>query len=487
MIPKPGARTRSTLAATAVVAVALAAAGLVVLWILDGSLTSAVHTSAAQRASDVAAIVAREGVAADIVPPSRVGERSLVQVIRADGVVQAASVDIQGEVALTAVRPAPGVVTTTTSRLPVGDQEPFVVVAQGVHTSTGDVVVIAAESLASVGQDVHTVAVLMLAAFPLVLLVVAGSVYYVVGRALGPVEAIRARVGSISASDLGSRVPVPESDDEISRLASTMNQMLDRLQESQSAQNRFVADASHELRSPLAALRATIEVAADHPDTTSWPEAVDASLAETDRLDRLVDDLLLLAKTDERGLRGDRHDVDLDDIVTAERDRLRAGGRVQVHANITAVRVRGDRRQLERLLRNLCDNAARAAASTVELALTREGEQAVIAVGDDGAGIPSADRLRVFDRFVRLDAGRGRDSGGSGLGLAIVWEVAAAHGGSVSIQDRQPGTVVVVRLPCAHPGEHSAHPGQPTGTAAPSPPQPARLGEKSSRSHRRRA
>lgn len=438
---------RSTLAATGVVAVALGLGMAGLLWTLDTSLTRSVRTSAEQRASDVAALVATDGASKDTVPPSSASERSIVQVINLGGVVQAASPEIEGEPALTTLRPKPGDSAWTTTSLPVGDQEPFVIIAKGVHTPHGDLVVIAAESLVPVEQGVRTVLVLLLAGFPLVLLVVAGSVFLVVGRTLRPVEDIRARVASMTGRDLGLRVPVATTDDEVSRLATTMNGMLDRLQEGQAVQQRFVADASHELRSPLAALRATVEVARQHPDTPTWNDAVDGALAETDRLEHLVDDLLLLATTDERGLGGDRRDVDLDDIVAAERDRLRSIGHVEVKARIATVRVIGDRRQLERLVRNLCDNAARAAAATVVLELTAENGQAVIAVSDDGTGIPETDRRRIFDRFVRLDTARGRTTGGSGLGLAIVSEVATAHGGSVSVQDCHPGARFVVRLP----------------------------------------
>lgn len=447
MRPRPGARTRSTVAATGVVAVALVLGMAALLWTLNNSLTQGVRTSAEQRASDVSALVATDGAGKDTLLPRSASERSVVQIINLSGAVLAASPEIDGEAALTSLRPKPGSTVSSTASLPVGDQELFVIVATGVHTAAGDLVVITAESLVSVERGVHTVGLLLLAGFPLVLLVVAGSVFYFVGRTLRPVEDIRSRVASITASGLGSRVPVPAADDEVSRLASTMNGMLDRLQAAQAAQQRFVADASHELRSPLAALRATVEVARDHPETASWNDAVDGALAEADRLERLVDDLLLLARTDERGLGGERRDVDLDDIVAQERDRLRSIGRIRVTAQISTVRVVGDRRQLERLVRNLCDNAACVASSTVGLELRVHRGEAVIVVADDGPGVPEIDRRRVFDRFVRLDSARGRTSGGSGLGLAIVSEVASAHGGSVCIEDGGPGARLVVRLP----------------------------------------
>lgn len=446
VIPRPGARIRSTLAATFVVAVALAIGAIGVVWILRASLTQTVRASAEQRATDVATTVAAEGSARDAIVVGNPGERSVVQVLDSHGAVLVSSPEIDGEPALTSARPQAGSVQVTTQSVPVSDQEPFVVVSRGVHSPTGDAIVVVAQSLATVTTSVNTVARLLAFGFPVVLLVVAWSVYYVVGKTLRPVEEIRRRVASIGATDLDMRVPVPAADDEVGRLALTMNSMLDRLQDSQATQRRFVADASHELRSPLAAIRATVEVGLEHPGSQPWNDAAPAVLAETDRLSTLVDDLLLLARSDEIESPQDHHDVDLDDIMMIEADRLGRLGHLDVSVDVAPARVAGDRHQLERLVRNLCDNAARYATSSVALSVGITGTWAVLVVQDDGPGVPVADRDRIFDRFVRLDPARDRLSGGAGLGLAIVLEVARAHGGTAAVEDSASGARFVVRI-----------------------------------------
>jgi signal transduction histidine kinase len=262
------------------------------------------------------------------------------------------------------------------------------------------------------------------------------------------VERIRERVARIGAARLGERVPVPPTRDEIARLAITMNMMLDRLQSAQSAQRQFVADASHELRSPLATFATGLEVAGADPTGEVWRDLRPVMAAEIDRMSVLVEHLLLLARADDRGLELDVVDVDLDDLLAEEAGRLRASTALRIGGRITPVRVNGDPLRLSQVIRNLADNAVRHASGRVELSLRQEGDEAVLTVEDDGPGVPEDQRERVFDRFVRLDESRARASGGSGLGLAIVREVLAAHGGRVWL-DAGPlgGARVVVRLP----------------------------------------
>jgi hypothetical protein len=221
-----------------------------------------------------------------------------------------------------------------------------------------------------------------------------------------------------------------------------MNGMIARLEQAQKVQRRFVADASHELRSPLATIGAGLELLQD-----SEPGTVRALRGETERLGRLVDDLLLLARADERGLQPRRDEVDLDEIVEAERARPTEDG-VRTEVRTEHVRVVGDRGQLVRVLRNLVDNAHRHARSQVVVTLGREGDRAALDVADDGPGVPADDRIRIFERFVRLDDARARADGGSGLGLAIVAEVVAAHDGQVWVEDGPGGGALFrVRLP----------------------------------------
>jgi signal transduction histidine kinase len=273
--------------------------------------------------------------------------------------------------------------------------------------------------------------------------------WLMVGQALRPVERIRARVQRIGSRDLTERVPVPQTRDEIARLAVTMNEMLDRLETGQATQRAFVADASHELRSPLATLTAALEVIEADSTGQAWHDLRQVMETETDRMRQLVEDLLLLAKADDTGLRMRQIDVDLDDLVAAEIQRLRSSApELTVTGDVHPVRVVGDPARLSQVLRNLVDNAARAARTTVHLTTAEENGSAIITVSDDGDGIPEQDRQRVFERFVRLDTSRSRASGGSGLGLSIAREITHAHHGTITLTSSSTGgTTATVTLP----------------------------------------
>ncbi|MGP8299070.1 sensor histidine kinase [Streptomyces inhibens] len=300
----------------------------------------------------------------------------------------------------------------------------------------------AGSALAPERNAVGSVRTAMLIGLPLLLVVVAGVTWLVTRRALRPVEGIRGEMAAITAStDLSRRVPVPSSWDEIGRLARTTNETLAALESSVERQRRFVADASHELRSPIASLRTQLEVGVAHPELLDVPGAVE----DTVRLQRLAADLLLLARLD-AGERCAQVRVDLAAMVREERSQ-RVGDRVLVRVGeLVGVEVAGSRSQLARVLGNLLDNAQRHAASSVRVAVGREGEWAVLRVDDDGPGVPVGERERIFERFVRLDDARARDDGGAGLGLAIARDVAVRHGGSLAVRE---GSVFELRLPVA--------------------------------------
>nr|WP_240898703.1 HAMP domain-containing sensor histidine kinase [Kocuria sediminis] len=259
--------------------------------------------------------------------------------------------------------------------------------------------------------------------------------WFLVGRSLAPVRRITGQVRRIGTANLGERVDVPPTGDEVAALAGTMNGMLDRLEASDRAQRRFVADASHELRSPLATLTTTIEVAASDPSATMWPEVAPVLRSQSRRMGRLVEDLLTLAKVDDAGLRLRVADTDLDEVVREEVARMRPASRHEVRVHVEPVRIRGDGSRLQQVLRNLLSNAERHAESWIAVSLRTEGQEAVVTVDNDGTGIAPQDRERVFERFVRLDDSRTRDTGGSGLGLAISREIASAHGGTITAGD----------------------------------------------------
>ncbi len=444
-----GVRWRTAVAATVTVAVFLAVAALLFAVVQRHQLEESITEAARQQAADIAAQVADQGGAAGLATGA--GDQSLVQIVDAAGVVVAASPSVEGEPPVVSARPGPGSTTTVRSRaLPIGEGEPFVVVARGVNGPDGPLVVLVAESLELVGDSTGVVVRLLLIGYPVVVLGVAGASYWLAGRALRPVEAIRAQVAQVEGtSELGARVPVPAGDDEVTRLAVTMNAMLERLERASERQRRFVGDASHELRSPLATIRAAHEIATLHPGSSDWAATSSDVLAELDRVDHLVDDLLLLARADEHGLRIRRVDVDLEDLVGAEAQRLRQHGGLEVGVDAPPSRVRGDPSQLARALRNLADNAARHAQGRIDLRLRLVGDQVRVEVEDDGPGVPEAERERVFERFVRLDESRTRGSGGTGLGLAIAREISTAHGGSLHVEAGVRGARFVLVLPHA--------------------------------------
>ncbi|MDG4865030.1 HAMP domain-containing sensor histidine kinase, partial [Streptomyces sp. T-3] len=284
--------------------------------------------------------------------------------------------------------------------------------------------VYAGTSLETAEYTQHLILSAMLPGIPLLLLLVAAVTWRNTARALRPVEAIRAEVAEITERDLGRRVPVPASRDEVARLSTTMNDTLDRLQDSMDRQRRFVADASHELRNPIAALRAHVEVAIAHPQLLHGDELLD----DVVRVQQLADDLLLLARLD-AGQYPDHVPLDLSELAAAT-VRRRTGERVPVTLDAPGeVLVHGSRTQLARVLDNLLDNAQRHASSHITVTTAGDG---VLEVRDDGSGVPDADRERIFTRFTRLDESRSRDAGGTGLGLAIARDIATAHGGTLT-------------------------------------------------------
>jgi signal transduction histidine kinase len=439
---------RAALAATLVVGLILAVSAVAFTLLQRRQLESTLLGVARQQAAEVAAQVTRGGAASADVTPAGSGERALVQVLGATGAVITQSPAIEGSPPLVDQRPAPGeTVSLRADRLPVGEEDPFAVVVRGVRGPDGNAVVISAQSLESARRANEVLIRLLALGYPVLLVLVAGTSYWLTGRALAPVEAMRRQVAGITATDLTARLRVPPSHDQVAQLAVTMNTTLDRLAAATEAQRRLVADVSHEFRSPLATIRAAHEVAVAHPEVADRAELHADVLAEVTRLELLVDDLLFLARSDESGLSPERAEVDLDDLVDDEARRLRRSTALRIVPRVRPVRVHGDRRQLGRVLRNLTDNAARHAAGCVELRVGDVDGEAVVEVVDDGPGIPDTERERVFDRFVRLDASRGRSAGGAGLGLAIAREIARAHGGDVTVADSREGAHLRLWLP----------------------------------------
>ncbi|WP_134005791.1 HAMP domain-containing sensor histidine kinase [Kribbella sp. VKM Ac-2566] len=445
-------RSRSTAAAVIVVAVAMMLGAAALLLLLQRALITEVSDAAEGRVGDVARQVSAKGTSGltnDLAETTRAGQ--LIQVLDPSGRVVAASSTRVDTTPLTDLRPpADALLRSQVGEMPlIDDDHSFLIVAQGTAYGGRTYTVVVASSVETQRQTVATVAKYLAIGFPALLIVVGVAGWLMVGQALRPVERIRGRVQRIGTRDLTERVPVPQTRDEIARLAVTMNEMLDRLETGQATQRAFVADASHELRSPLATLTAALEVIEADTTGQAWHELRQVMATETDRMRQLVEDLLLLAKADDTGIRMRQVDVDLDDLVAAEIQRLRSSApELTVTGDVHPVRIVGDPARLSQVLRNLVDNAARAAHTTVHLTAAEQNGSAIITVSDDGDGIPEQDRQRVFERFVRLDTSRSRASGGSGLGLSIAREITHAHNGTIALtSSASGGTTATVTLP----------------------------------------
>ncbi|MHC5264082.1 sensor histidine kinase [Streptomyces sp. UC4497] len=457
--PFSSVRARAALAATLVVAVALVAAGATVLLSLRGNLTEQAGRDADATARRVATSLAT-GTAPDALD---LDDEDPVQVVDEDNRVLATSEDLEkisgtgvSTVKPVAARPDDdgddggdqqnesqqnGSVSNDTdytdgSATIDGDSADYRFAAVEVEdTAYGDLTVHAGASREAEQGAVSTALTSMLIGFPVLLVIVGGVTYLVTRRALRPVEGIRAEMAAITASqDLGRRVPEPDTHDEVARLAGTTNETLAALESSVERQRRFVADASHELRSPIASLRTQLEVGAAHPELLD----VDGAVEDTVRLQELAADLLLLARLD-AGEKPGGGEVDLGALVREELSQ-RVGDRVPVAVDVAAVpQVSGSRGQLARVLGNLVDNAQRHARAGVRVAVRAEDGRVLLRVADDGQGVPEDERERIFERFVRLDDARTRDGGGAGLGLAIARDVAERHGGSLTVRSAPEG------------------------------------------------
>jgi len=453
-----GVRARTTLVAIVVVGAVLAV-GLIGLADrtrerLEDSITSAAET----RALDVAALAGADALSGEIVTLT---SDQLIQVV-AEGVVIAASPGLGGVPPLIEVNTPPGATERVTvaeavfeaieEQSPlIEDESPYVVIARGYQSATTSGVVLVASSLSPADAAVGALRPLLVIGFPITLLVVGVVVWILTGWALRPVEAMREEADSISATALSRRLPVPESRDEIGRLADTLNLMLERLESSSLRQRRFVSDASHELKTPLATMRTMLEVASDDPDFVDWDQLLAGLRHEGQRMEGLVSDLLALARFDEGAVVAGAAEVDLDQLLGRVAEQIGAGfpGIAFETNGIVAARVVGEAGALEKLFSSLATNAARHAVEKVSVTCGVQGTDVTVRVIDDGPGIPSEDRERVFERFVRLDEARGRPEGGTGLGLAVARAIARTHGGDVLVAESSAGAILEVVLPAA--------------------------------------
>jgi len=449
-------RARTTWIAVTVVGVALALAALAFLWVTRERIESTITASARSRLDGVVSLVTA-GVLSDPLPGG--DPELLAQVVDASFQVVAADRLLVGRQPMSRTFPPPGErverpapnlfeeLEETENELE--DTGPYLMISEGIVLPDGPGAVLVAASLEDADEAVEVALPLLGLGLPLLLAIVGGTTWVLTGRALRPVEEIRTEAERISHADLHRRLPIPGSRDEINRLAMTLNQMLARLEASAIRQRRFVSDASHELRSPLATLRTMLEVTRRRPADPEPAAFLSDFGLEIDRMQRLVDDLLFLAQQDEgvEVFRG--HKVDLDQIVAVEAASLRQRTGLEVDVSgIQPLRIIGETDRLFRLIRNLTDNAISHAAGRIWLETRVQDGAGVLVVSNDGPGIPPADRERVFERFVRLDESRTRGTGGAGLGLALARAIAISHGGSLrAIEPRHGGVSFEARFP----------------------------------------
>jgi len=449
-------RVRVTAAAVLAVACALGASAAFVDGSLQHDRQRILMTTAQQQANEVADFNPEMALPL-VLPPDPSLQLGLVQVVRNGKVIGASRV-------LAKIPPLwlPGEPQVQENSYVLGGQARDVhVVAVPLNVAHIKATVVVITSLGQYDNSLADVQRILEIGMPILLAVVGLICWIIVGRALRPIEALRREVTEIATSPGHHRIAEPGTGDEVGRLARTLNSMLDRIEASSARERRFVSDASHELRSPIANIRTEIEVALHHPEFADWPSTAREVLSQNERMGQLVQELLLLARSDEGSLLPSSGATDLaevtESIVVASR-----GSGPEVVVRTVAAPVAVPPVYLERMVANLVGNARRFAASTVEVTVSREGSTAILRVRDDGPGVAPADRARIFERFVRLDEARDRGDGGFGLGLAIVADLCRAYGGTVDVGDAGPGAVFTMRFPLERGGSLRRRLKQPT-------------------------
>ncbi|WP_182880487.1 ATP-binding protein [Microbispora sp. H10949] len=445
-------RFRLTATATAVLALALAVSAYVFVVVLGESLIRNIDDQVYQRGREIVAL----SDAGRLPDPVTSVNNTIVQVLGPDGRIVDATSDTDRLVPLLPARARESAARTGAPQFVNG--RPYALpgpLRVRVLSADHGVTVIVARSFTEVESSLVTTGHVLLVGMPLLLALLAAASWLVIGRTLRPITLLRRGAAAVGGTARSRRLPVPEARDEVHALATTLNDMLGRLEEAEARQRALVSDAAHELRSPLASIRLQLEVALSHPEGQDWTETAEGVLEDTLRLSRLAEDLLALARLDE-GRLSRREPVDLGVLARRTAERYDLGLDLDLGSDAApgpAPVVLGDELDLRRVLTNLVDNALRHAASAVRLGVRTGGAAgagvAELTVTDDGPGIPPEDRERVFDRFTRLDDARSRDDGGAGLGLAIVRTTVEAHGGTVHLEDASPGLRAVVRLPLA--------------------------------------
>ena len=425
-------RSRATIGASLVLAVALVVGALAAAGLLRRALSSDAQSLLVDRVDEVQAQIA-EGLLPRLLPATghEVGQ---IQVVDAAGEVVAVTIGLADTTRLDVIA-APAIGRDSTATVDgnaiggVPGQE-YRVVARTVDAGNGQLTIYGVTSLDAAHRAERYLRNALFIGLPLQVALAAWLISRVVARALAPVDSMRAEVDRIEAADLSGRVRASSSDDEIAKLGLTLNRMLDRLEEAASRQQLFAAAASHELRSPLSTIRTELEVGLAYPDRAEWSKVAEDSLIEVARLEELTRDLRMLTRS--RSMQASAAvPIDLPALVAAEVALRRPDRGVAYHTHLVSADIAADPDAVVRVLRNLFDNAERHAAANIGVIVTQEADGVALTVANDGPAVPPADLERIFEPFMRLDEARSLDIGGSGLGLAIVRSIMSALGGSI--------------------------------------------------------
>jgi signal transduction histidine kinase len=440
-------RVRITVTTVLLLLAALVLGGIGLAYSVKVRQDRAVARTARADAAAVVALARRQPLPR-VLPALAPGPFTLVQVVDASGQVIAAAPGLESRPPVVGAAQLGRGTSAELSRLP------FMTAAQEMIVQTVPVTldrqpatVVVVSSAAEIHRGKEAVVTGLEVGLPILGLIGAALAWLATGRALGPVEAMRRQAADITAHAMHMRIPTPPGDDELARLATTLNEMLERLDAATVEQRRFVADASHELRSPLTGIHTALEVAIGAEPPGDRRQLLDRLLVETRRVEALLDQLLSLALIDEHTPSRGSKTVDLSSLVVEEVHQPAPVG-VTVTSDVAdGIVVDGDADSLARVVRNLLSNAMRHATSVVSVRLSADTKTVRLVVTDDGPGVAIADRERIFDRFVRLDDHRGRSTGGAGLGLAIARDAVASHGGTIVVADREGGATLEVELP----------------------------------------
>jgi signal transduction histidine kinase len=433
-------RSRATVGASLILAVALIVGALAASNLLRHALASDAESQLVDRVDEVESLIENRLLTRVLKPTGR--EVGQVQVLDAQGGVVAVTPGLAGETRLDVIA-APPLGEQTTATVEGGTiggvpGQDYRMVARTVESTIGPLTIYAVTSLDSAQRAERDLRNSLIIGVPLLVALAAWLIYRVVTRALAPVDAMRAEVDRIQASDLSGRVQAGSTDDEIANLGLTLNRMLDRLEEESSRQQLFAAAASHELRSPLSTIRTSLEVGLAYPGRAEWTKVAEDSLIEVARLEELTRDLRMLTRS--RSMQASAAVlIELSDVVAAEVALRRPDREVHYVTQLPPTRVSADPDAVVRVVRNLFDNAERHASSEIRVVVSPDETNVTLTVANDGPPIPEAERERIFEPFMRLDEARSLDVGGSGLGLAIARSIMAALGGSIVAIDVEHG------------------------------------------------